>query len=383
MDRRLPALSLRPILPKWMPRLVGFSVLVFSAALLVQRYFVAPIRVLPTDFAVTLRAWERVQAGRDPYVLSDFSPYQFVPGTLGFISVLPSDPMKAWFFYIAVSLVAFLISVILGTRLYRFSNWTQVIQLVVGLALAWRGIVESLDHGQSELIALAVIVVAARLFKGWPLASGFLLGLLPILRLSWLLLFFPFVLRALASTDVPYSKNRFFRRLSSGYFIACFYWAAAVPSLMFGPERAKALSQSWLRVISAQSSDVYLAHANQSLYAFATRYLAPHGSKFMAMAWTFILIGLILGYLIKRTRTADLKAPVLSWISPWLLFTQLCNPFAMKWASVFAIGSAFGARSRWLWIVVAVLWLMQQGVWDVPFAASGVVTAYWLALVFL
>ncbi|MCM2324469.1 MAG: glycosyltransferase 87 family protein [Oligoflexia bacterium] len=371
---------------KYGPKIIAGLILLACMAALAARYLSPDRLQIPGDFAVYLRAWERVASGQDPYVAADPSPYKYSPGILGLVSLLPSDPRAAWLWFGAISILSLGASLVIGVRM---ASWRAVGLLVLGLALSWKGTLETLDYGQLEFLILLIATVAARLYAFWPATAGFLLGLLPGFKLPWILFFLPFVLRALSHREIPYPRNRFFRRLASGYFLAWFFWAAALPSLMFGPERAKALSQSWVRLLQVQPADLYLTDINQSLFSFALR--LSGGSAELVLALVLLSSGALLAVLIRRNRKFVPENGTLAWISPWLLFTQLANPLAWRWGSVFAVGAPFGARFSWGWAVVLLLWLAQQTPvvkllgfehWT-DLHGYGVITLYWLALVFV
>jgi hypothetical protein len=71
------------------PRVAAAFLVIVAASLLWVRY---PgnresfrLNGPPTDFAVYTRAWERVEARQNPYVLTDPSPYKYSPGALGLV----------------------------------------------------------------------------------------------------------------------------------------------------------------------------------------------------------------------------------------------------------------------------------------------------------
>ncbi|MCM2279457.1 MAG: glycosyltransferase 87 family protein [Oligoflexia bacterium] len=383
--RKLDASPEWAFLKAWGPKILGGGILLLCAAALGSRYLTSERLAIPGDFAVYLRAWQRAQAGLDPYVATDFSPYKYAPGVLFLFSLLPADPNQAWMAFGAASIAAFLAAILIGVRL---ESWRSVGLLLVGLALSWKGVLETLDYGQLEFLILLLATLAARLYAFWPATAGFLLGLLPGFKLPWILFFLPFVLRALSHAEIPYPRNRFYRRLASGYFLAWFFWAAALPSLIFGPERAKELSQSWLKLLQLQPKELYLSDINQSLFSFGLRLTGENPERVLALM--LLASGALLAILIRRNRGYDPRCGALAWITPWLLFTQLANPLAWRWGSVFAVGAPLCARRSWGWGLVLVLWLLQQtpvvkllgfSHWT-DLHGYGVITLYWLALVF-
>jgi hypothetical protein len=360
---------------------------------------------IPGDFAVYLKAWQRVRAGQDPYVSSDSSPYKYAPGALGMISLLPDEPSRAWFAFGGASILALVFALGVGAR---YDSWRSVGWLFAGLVLSWKGILETLDYGQLELLILGVAVAGAATLRRAPLVSGFLLGLLPGIKLPWVLVFLPFLINA-ATPEPDTRRRRRFSQLATGYFLAWFTWAAAIPSLMFGPEKAKALSQSWLRLLETQPPGLYTSDLNQGLFGSALRWLGP-GREALALGLSLAVSGLLLGVLIARLARNYRERDSLGWITPWLLATQLFNPLAWRWGSVYAVGAPLaserGARAkpaleigpvsagaiRWaLWAALVPLWLAQQSPVVKLFGVShwtelhpyGVVTAYWATLILL
>jgi hypothetical protein len=208
----------------------------------------------------------------------------------------------------------------------------------------------------------------------------------------------------------------------AGYFGSSFLWAAAIPALVFGPERAMLLSQDWMTLVKASPESLYLSEDNQSAWATAARWFggdltaASHSVEvqFLALAAVGILGSLMLGRLTRRTaqRGRSPQFAALATIGPWMLLIQLLNPLSWRWGSVFVLGipmvsqsgqagdpEAGSFRFPWgfrrstilPWCIIVVLWLLQQN-WVVQaFGYSnwtelqswGIVTFYWLSFILL
>lgn len=379
-------------------RLLAAAILGCVAAALASRYLFAHHGVIPGDFEVYLRAWQRVSGGQTPYVAADTSPFKYSPGALALVQFLPRDPEKAWQVFGGLSIAGLVGALLFGVT-YR--GLRSVGRLVLGLVIAWKGIIETLDYGQLELLILALGVGAAASFETLPVLSGLLLGLLPGFKLPWALLFVPFLL---ASRMEPRRRAHRFRRFLSGYLGGWLLWAEAAPSLTFGRDRALVLSRQWIELLRSQPRSLFESDINQSVWQSVWVTTQKLGlAPLVAMGSACILVGWMLGRLVARSQqTASgriASGQALGWISPWLLYTQWVNPLAWRWGSALAVGMPFawermrhrGSRMfRWTvgtWI--AFLWLLQQ----TPFLRLlgihhwtdlhpyGVVSFYWLLLI--
>jgi hypothetical protein len=343
----------------------------------------------PTDFAGYLKAWMTARAGGDPYIRVDLSSCQYAPGILALAQLLPKSPDKAWFIYSAILVGSMGVGLLAGAR-YR--SWKSIAWLTVGLGLSWKGILESLDFGQPELLIFALAIFAAAILRRFPIFSGFLAGTLPWFRLPWALLFLPLILRL---SRISLKKRG--RLFVSGYYFSWFIWGAAIPSLVFGPERAQVLSHSWLEVLKSQLHGLYFSDINQSLWVFGSRWVG--GGYPLTFGFAAIFLGLLLGFLVTRVSRGR-GDEVWSWISPWLILVQLIYPLSWRWGSACLIGVPFAIatsrfRNRGFQVIVglAVLgfWLIQMNPvvkalgyshWS-DLHGYSLVTFYWLGLLLL
>lgn len=370
-----------------LPVLASWCVLGLCGMNLFKRYLFSSWREIaggipglvhpPGDFLVYFQAWQRVKQGMIPYVVTDGSPYKYSPSILAFIGLLPGDPIRAWFIFGSLSLLFWLGAIGLGVRL---KSWGDFLKLCLGLLLSWKGVLEVLDYGQMEFVLLILAVMGARSFFPFPFFSGMVLGFLPALKLPWIVFGLPFFLQA---------QSEQFWKWVGGFVLAWVIWLFGIPVMFFGRERALALTQSWMQILRAQPFDLYLSDINQSLLALGLRLFqeSPQVQR-LALAFTLISGGGLLGYLIQRRRWISGE---LSTLTPWLLFVQLLNPLAWRWGSVFALGAPFAAQNRALWVLVLIFLALQQNpvVHLLGFShwtdlhPYNLVTGYWLVLIFL
>ncbi len=352
---------------------------------------------LPGDFAVYVKAWEWCKAGQNPYMLElrHLSPFKYSPGVLWLIGKLPENPSHAWFFFSTLCIASLMGALVTGAS-YR--SWRRVGLLLVGFFLSWKGILETLDYGQLELLILGVAVGAAALVRRYPVYAGFLAGTLPWFKLPWVVLGWPLLL---ACRD----KKR--RMMISGYLLAYFIWGAAIPSLAFGPERAKILFQTWIEVLRNQPHELYFSDINQSVWVTLERWMGSRPE--LAIGLGCVLMGWVLVRLSVRVKEClkfQYARGVFSWVAPWLILIQLLNPLSWRWGSALIVGVPFAfswPSEGWggrgiatfyrliLLVIVAILWLLQLNpvVQSLGFHhwselhSYGVVTGYWVALLLL
>lgn len=378
--------------------LVALSV----AVILYLRYpgrFDAYTSKIPQDFGVYVKAWQRYTQGENPYVPSEYLAFKYAPAMIALIGVLPQSPTDAWFAFSTLCIGGLALSLMIGAR-YR--TWRDVLALLVGVILAWKGILECLDYGQVEIFIFPILIFATAVFTRQTLLSGALIGMLPWIKLPLLFMLVPFYFAASRRERAGKGKPRH-RRLKlffSGFLLSSVFWGAGLPSLAFGPDRALKLSQSWFAVLRDQPQSLFLNDVNQSLWASVGRWVHID-SHMAALGIAGILCGLLLGLLIIRRPYAPTAQDSFIWITPWLIMGQLVNPLSWRWGSVYLIGACFaafrpGRRFHWLrgilWLLLIAFFLMQQN----PFVRGvlgmshwtdlhemGVVTLYWMTLLLL
>lgn len=400
------------------PPLVAWAIIFTCAGSLYARYPGKPLAFqhnVPGDFGAYLKAWDTAHRGQDPYFTEPAAPYKYSPGMISFVRLLPEDPQEAWFVFGALSLLGLVFVLVIGAR---YESWRAVGALLLGLGLAWKGFLETLDYGQLEFLILAFAVGATLALRRFPFFAGFLAGILPGFKLPWVLLLLPLLLKesSLSQTTqeeslaaqkpmnpkkVPHRARRR-GRVIAGYLMACFLWGAAIPSLMFGSERAKILSQSWVATIRHPSRQAFILEANQSIWASCLRIFGgEHGMGWLFAALLSVAIGvlLIIRTLDRAQRRLCHTGNALAWISPWLLFTHLISPLAGRWGSVFVLGQPLTSLHspsrprihRALGLLILAAWLLQQnpvvqsfGIthWTI-FHPYGVITLFWILLLLI
>jgi hypothetical protein len=351
---------------------------------------------VPEVFRIYSELWAKLESGGNPYVLSGYSSFNFSPAFLAFISALPKSPQDAWFWFSLLSISLFSVSLFTGAR-YR--SWKDVVFLLAGVALSWRGVLEALQFGQVELILFFILITASSLFSRWPFFTGCLLGLLPWIKAPYGLLMIPFILAANRREVFgdPRPTLPRLKLLFSGIVFSSVFWGAAVPSMMFGPDRALALSIDWAKMMKLQPTQFFSVGPNQSLWIAVDRWFNLRGPAEFGVG--AILGGWLLGVLLMRRPSSPAAQDSFIWITPWLILNQLLNPLAWRWGSVFLVGSFFSASRPnrptlgfvrvLLWLTIFVLFLLQQNFFVRPWLGLqtwtelhdlGTVTLYWLLL---
>ncbi len=395
------------------PFIGAAALVVLFAVILYSRYpgnFESYQNGPPGDFSVYLQAWNRYRAGESPYVPHEYSAYKYSPGILALIQFLPSSSVDAWFVFSLLCILGFAGALLFGAR-YR--TWKDVGCLVLGLGLSWKGIIESFDYGQIETLILTIAIFSASLFARYTFWAGLLAGILPWLKLPWAFLFLPFVLAAsrVSPTGEAKPPARRLKLLVSGYMMSSFIWGAAVPSLAFGPEKALELSQSWMTVLRQQPHSLFFSDINQSIWISSLRLMGE--GKWLSYAVPSLFAAVLLGFLIRRRPQTPSTQDSMSWLTPWLVFTQIINPLSWRWGSTYLVGIPFATHRATLdptsgglvasnkrltrisraalWVCVLALWLLQLnpvvqtlGIhhWT-ELHSFGIVTLYWIVLLML
>ncbi len=394
-----------------------FAALLFSIAIGIVLYFRYPGKFssytakIPGDFGVYIKAWQRHTQGESPYVVSEYSAFKYAPGMLALIGVLPKVPTDAWFLFSTLCIAGLALSFMIGAR-YR--TWRDVVALMIGVALAWKGILECFDYGQVEVFIYPILIVATAIYTRYTLVAGALIGMLPWIKAPLLFMIVPFFFassrREREDGKPPLRRLKLF---FSGFLFSSIFWGAALPSLAFGPDKAMKMSQDWFNLLKDQPPTLFSSDINQSLWISVSRWVDVHatvhstthangGSTAMiALGIAGVLAGLFMGLLVLRRPYAPTAQDSFVWISPWLIMGQLVNPLSWRWGSVYLIGVCFaafrpGRRFLWfrgfLWLGVIALFLVQQnpfvrgvlggGHWT-EFHEAGVITLYWVFLFLL
>lgn len=363
-----------------------------------ETYFESP----PVDFSVYVKAAERTNRGESPYIASEFSPYKYSPGVLALMRLLPAEPDKAWLVFSSMSLGLLALGLLLGSR---YQSRESVIWLALGIVLSWKGLLETLDYGQLELMIFGLAILAGALRMRFPMIAGLIAGTIPWFKLPWFLLLFPLILTPVESLNAPGKKPKRIRLLISGYLFASFIWGAAVPSVVFGSFRSMELTRQWMDVLLNQPPELFSNDINQSIWMSAQRWIMSiWGPSYLDLASGGVAVmgGIIFGSLSARSLKVTQNREVFGWLTPWLILTQLLNPVSWRWGSVLLLGAPFAiagihrtvgrtvVRSV-LILIVGVLWALQLNPvvkalgyhhWS-DIHGFGVVTAYWLCLLLL
>ncbi len=384
------------------PWLAALGLSLSVAAILYLRYpgnFEQYRAGVPQDFSVYVKAWARFSQGENPYVPTEYLAFKYSPGILALIGMLPRSPQDAWFVFSILCIGGFALSVMIGAR---YKVWRDVIALVFGILFAWKGILECLDYGQVELFIFPLLIIATSVYTRHTTLSGALVGMLPWIKLPLLFMLIPFLVassrREREELKPPLRRLKLF---SSGFILSSVFWGAALPSLVFGPDRALRLSQSWFEVMRTQPAILFQTDVNQSLWASVARWGVFLHSSTAALGVASLICGLLMGLLILRRPYSPTAQDSFAWISPWLIMGQLVNPLSWRWGSVYLLGAGFaafrpGRRFMWfrgiLWIAVILLFAVQQNPVVRPFLGVGhwtdlhelgVITLYWVGLLML
>ncbi|MFZ9594566.1 MAG: glycosyltransferase 87 family protein [Bdellovibrionia bacterium] len=351
-----------------------------------------PGRKVPGDFKVYQIAAARVATGVNPYIPTEGSPYKYSPAALLPLQLLPKQDSRAWMVFKALCIASLAASILVGACL---SGWKEVLSLVLGFALAWKGLLETLDYGQMEFFVLFGGVLGARLLKSHSLAAGLVIGCLPWLKLPWGFLTLPFLMES------AQRGRRSWSRFSAGWILGFLGFGMALPLVFFGMEKTIFLTQSWFDLLAHQPQELFLSDLNQSVWSTATRWLRMNSAWGMPAVVLLALACLLIFFQLVRSsfRQSLVEAP-LARLTPWLILMQLVNPLSWRWGSLLLIGASWvipghfrlrSVFSWWMASLLIVLFLIQLNPiasflgfdnWTVPHR-FGSITFYWLVVLLL
>jgi hypothetical protein len=346
---------------------------------------------IPQDFGAYLKAVRLALEGRSIYDPNDYLTYKYSPGALAPFFLLPSNPIQAWlvakFFYLSMWVTG------LGLSL-RISSWRQAGLLALGVILSWKGILETLDYGQTEFIFLFLALLMSWLFPRSPFASGVVAGSIPWFKLPWGLLMLPL---ALAASRLG---ARTFRKVILGILAAVILWGLFLPMICFGWHGVALLYWDWSVVLRSQPASLYSDLTNSSLWALAVRLMGDSRLILARVTASVAALGLIAGFSVHQYRRG-FRLPPVRWTAQWMLLALLVNPLSWRWASMVTVAVPLSLDwSAWkkapktratMILAVFFIWLLQQN----PVARAlgwhhwtdinqyGLITFQWLALLIL
>lgn len=203
----------------------------------------SPEAKVPGDFKVYQRAVARIETGINPYVQTELSPYKYSPAALIPLKLLPHNDAYAWATFKFLCLASMGFSVLAGANL---SRWKDIAYLLVGLALSWKGLLETLDYGQLEFLVFFSPTLAARIFEKQTALVGFLIGCLPWFKLPWGFLAIPFSI-----LSFRFSKSKL-NQFSIGFLLGFIGFGVIAPITVFGIDKTVALTGSWINLLVHQ-----------------------------------------------------------------------------------------------------------------------------------
>lgn len=354
---------------------------------------------VPGDFGVYHLAGMRSIRLENPYQVQESSPYKYSPSALIPLQLLPEDQNVAWIAFKIISVLLFTAALFLGVYQY---TWKNLLLILAGVVLAWKGIIETLDYGQLEFFIFFTSILCARIFQKRPLRAGVIMGAMPWLKLPWLLLSAPYFL-SLLGKDRKKAVHYF---LSYGFSFLGF--GLLLPFLFFGKARFLEWTQSWLVLLKVQPESLFLGGLNQSFWSTAQRLFQMNtgigkiAAVLMGLVLIIFSVKLIFKTVIKLnvdSKTKHENLNPIAWITPWLIFMQLLNPLSWRWSSMMLVGVFFSLPSKLettqkrekifyfvsfiFFIVLFVFQIMPwksfgMGEWAEYWNTLGLVTLYWV-----
>ncbi len=350
---------------------------------------------VPADFKVYHTAVNRVKKGMNPYLPSEKSPYKYSLAALVPLQVLPEEAGWAWAIFKLFCLVAWGAAIGMGAN---FSRWREVSCLLVGLALSWKGLIETLEYGQIEFLVLFISTLAIWLWEKKICFAGLILGSLVWFKLPWGFLIFPFFIQSFKLQPL----DRW--RLIFGFLVGLIGLGILVPIFLFGIKNTFFWTQSWVDLLIHQPEELYRSDLNQSLWNSSARWIAMWGRVGFWMAGGCIFLSLYAFFklTLKSVSQHSFQSPLREMI-PWLILMQLMNPLGWRWGSLLLIGAPFAQvslekKSRlqngmrvFLYLGVVILFILQFP-WGssilglahrFDFSLYGGVSVYWILILIL
>ncbi len=288
---------------------------------------------IPKDFFVYWVTSQRLETGESIYQVSDGSPFKYAPIFAYFFRYtffLLNQKLAAGI-WMTGSLIFFLLSwhhwiQFLYSKIIPRNDPRPFIFTLIGVAIGWKGFLETVSYGQIDLFLLGACLLAFspsdKLKVGFrTLLVGAILSIKPqlaILGLPFLMIFgLKQTLLAAITTFIFYS----------------------LPFLFLDFSETTTLFQSWVVVLQKQSSEVLSNHINQNIGAVAARITgnvssAGHfiygGLGILAIFYLFLLFK-HLNKISWTSNRASQKKEVFFWISFGLSSYLVFNPLSWRW----------------------------------------------------
>lgn len=256
------------------------------------------------DFAVYYLAGQRAAAGAALYPPGESDRFLYAPifaiGFIPFAALARRPAQLAWFMVNAAALVALIVGA--GRMLFGPARRLPAALIVLPLLLASRFVNNNIEHGQINIVALALVVWAIAAARGArPLLSGALLGAALLIK--------PFAL--LAAWYLLLAR----RRAALAWSAICAFGLLALPALLFGPAGALAQTSAYLRAALSMSARYRVMLTNQSASSAAIRLLSTTGvlsepAAFAAgLAFEFVLLAAVSAWIVNARRDAAGRPP--------------------------------------------------------------------------
>jgi hypothetical protein len=298
---------------------------------------------VPNDFQVYFQAAQKIGVPDAKLYEPDAAyPYKYSPAFAVLIRGIGSDLAISWLFFKGISLL--ILAGVFGLLMRRSAPAGVLLALLVG----WQGWMETLDVGQSEFLLLAGAALGFALrAREKSFSAGFVLGLLPLVKLPW----------AAAMVAIP---RRGWGWFVCGYVAATFFWVIVLPSISFGPVGMIEQTRAWLSSLGAQPRGLYSDPHNQSLWATLSRWVESE----IALSLLFALLagGLTWASVRLVRKTQRERADAWVQMTALLCWIQLLSPLGWRWAT---------------WVVFPVIlafpWTRRSAIWAI--AGGGIALA--------